>query len=121
MRDAIELVAEEVPVALSYNGITQAVMLASPLDLEDFALGFTLGERIVRSAADVYDIEVEEGERGIAIELRIAAGAMARFKRARLARVGNTGCGLCGVDSLAYFGGGGLRRRGAPGAARAGV
>lgn len=103
LREAAELVAEEVPVALSYNGITQAVMLASPLDLEDFALGFTLGERIVRNATDVYDIEVEEGERGIAIELRIAAGAMARLKRTRLARVGKTGCGLCGVDSLAWF------------------
>ena len=103
LREDAELVAEEVPVALSYNGITQAVMLASPLDLEDFALGFSLGERIVRRAADVYDIEVEESERGIAIALEIASGAMARLKRTRLARIGRTGCGLCGVDSLAWF------------------
>lgn len=98
-----ELVADEVPVALVYNGITHAVMLASPLDLEDFALGFTLGERIVRHARDVYDVEVARTARGIAIELRIAAGAMARLKEGRMARLGKTGCGLCGVDSLDYF------------------
>ncbi|MGJ9416733.1 formate dehydrogenase accessory sulfurtransferase FdhD [Massilia sp. CMS3.1] len=98
-----ELVADEVPVALSYNGVTHAVMLASPLDLEDFALGFTLGERIVRKARDVYDIEVEHTPRGIAIALRIASGALARLKVTRSARLGKTGCGLCGVDSLEYF------------------
>lgn len=98
-----ELVAEEVPVALAYNGITHAVMLASPLDLEDFALGFTLSERIVRQRRDVYDIEVETGERGIVVSLQIAAGAMARLKGTRTARLGKTGCGLCGVDSLEHF------------------
>ena len=98
-----ELVADEVPVALVYNGITHAVMLASPLDLEDFALGFTLGERIVRHRRDVYDIELAQTARGIAIDLRIASGAMARLKGGRMARLGKTGCGLCGVDSLDYF------------------
>lgn len=103
LSEGSELVAEEVPVALSYNGITHAVMLASPLDLEDFALGFSLSERIVRYRQDVYDIEVDEGARGIVVALRIAAGAMARMKAARLARTGRTGCGLCGVDSLDHF------------------
>ncbi|MFC5460950.1 formate dehydrogenase accessory sulfurtransferase FdhD [Massilia niabensis] len=103
MCEGSELVAEEVPVALAYNGITHAVMLASPLDLEDFALGFTLSERIVRQRRDVYDIEVEETARGIVVSLRIAAGAMARMKGARAARTGKTGCGLCGVESLEYF------------------
>jgi formate dehydrogenase accessory protein FdhD len=103
MQEDSELVAEEVPVAFSYNGISHAVMLASPLDLEDFALGFTLGERIVDSAREVYDIEVEHTPRGIAVELRIASAAMARLKEARRARLGKTGCGLCGVDSLDYF------------------
>lgn len=98
-----EVVAEEVPVALSYNGISHAVMLASPQDLEDFALGFSLGERIVRHARDIYDIEVEHTCSGIAIEMRIAAGALARLKHTRRARLGKTGCGLCGVESLAWF------------------
>ena len=98
-----EVVPEEVPVALVYNGITHAVMLASPHDLEDFALGFTLGERIVRAARDVYDIDITPHDNGIAIELRIAAGAMARLQRTRQARTGRTGCGLCGVDTLQRF------------------
>ena len=102
---ALEVVADEVPVALSYNGISHAVMLASPQDLEDFALGFSLGERIVRHARDIYDIEVEHTANGIAIELRIAAGALVRLKEARRARLGKTGCGLCGVESLAWFDG----------------
>jgi formate dehydrogenase accessory protein FdhD len=103
VEEGSELVADEVPVALVYNGITHAVMLASPLDLDDFALGFTLGERIVRQRRDVYDIEIEHTARGIALQVRIAAGAMARLKGARVARLGKTGCGLCGVDSLDYF------------------
>jgi len=98
-----EVVPEEVPVALVYNGITHAVMLASPHELEDFALGFTLGERIVRAARDVYDIDIAPHDNGIAIELRIAAGAMARLQRTRQARTGRTGCGLCGVDTLQRF------------------
>ena len=103
MEDAAELVADEVPVALVYNGISHAVMLASPRDLEDFALGFSLGERIVRHARDIHDIEVEETCKGIAIEMRIASGALVRLKASRRARLGKTGCGLCGVESLAWF------------------
>ncbi|GGZ05313.1 formate dehydrogenase accessory sulfurtransferase FdhD [Pseudoduganella plicata] len=98
-----EVVSEEVPVAFVYNGITHAVMLATPNDLEDFALGFALSERIVRQARDVYDIDVARHGDGIAIELRIASGAMARLQRTRQARTGRTGCGLCGVDTLQRF------------------
>ena len=103
MEATSELVAEEVPVALVYNGISHAVMLASPRDLEDFAIGFSLGERIVRDARDIYDIEIEETQNGIAIEMRIASGALVRLKETRRARTGKTGCGLCGVESLAWF------------------
>lgn len=98
-----EVVPEEVPVALVYNGIAHAVMLATPADLEDFALGFTLGERIVRHPRDVYDIEVGEDDDGIVIAMRVAAGALARLKESRRARTGRTGCGLCGVESLQRF------------------
>ena len=98
-----EVLAEEVPVAMVYNGISHAVMLASPQDLEDFAVGFSLAERIVRNARDIHDIEVEESEHGITLSMRIAAGAMARFKETRRARTGKSGCGLCGIDSLAWF------------------
>jgi FdhD protein len=98
-----EVLAEEVPVALVYNGISHAVMLASPQDLEDFALGFSLSERIVRQAADIRDIAIETGPHGITLAMEIAPGAMARLKETRRARTGKTGCGLCGVDSLAWF------------------
>lgn len=101
--DGSELLAEEVPVALVYNGISHAVMLASPQDLEDFAVGFSLSERIVRAARDVREVEVEAGPYGIALAIDIAPGAMARLKATRRARLGKTGCGLCGIDSLAWF------------------
>ena len=102
-QEGSELLAEEVPVALVYNGISHAVMLASPQDLEDFAIGFSLSERIVRAAHDVREVEVETGPHGIALAIDIAPGAMARLKATRRARLGQTGCGLCGIDSLAWF------------------
>ena len=73
-----EIVAEEVAVALVYNGISHAVMMATPCDLEDFARGFSLTERIVDKPSEIYDIEVEPVERGIEVRLDIAAQRMAR-------------------------------------------
>lgn len=96
-----EAVAEEVAVALSYNGISHAVMMATPLDLEDFALGFSLTEGIVADASEVFDIEVEPAGRGIEVRLRIAERRMAALAERRRSLAGRTGCGLCGVDSLA--------------------
>lgn len=100
-----EVVPDEVPVALVYNGISHAVMLASPQDLEDFALGFSLSEAIVRQASDVRDIDVSEADEGFVVAIDIAAGAMARLKASRRARTGRTGCGLCGIESLQHFAG----------------
>lgn len=101
-----EVVAEEVAVALVYNGISHAVMMATPCDLEDFARGFSLTERIVETPAEIYDIEVEDsraaaGGLGIEVHLRIAAQRMAGLQERRRSLAGRTGCGLCGVDSLA--------------------
>ena len=95
-----EIVAEEVAVALVYNGVSHAVMMATPCDLEDFALGFSLTERIVEKPSEIYDIEVEAVERGIEVRLRIAAQRMAGLQERRRSLAGRTGCGLCGVDSL---------------------
>lgn len=97
---AADCVAEEVPVALEYNGIAHAVMLATPLDLEDFALGFSLTEGIVDSRADVRDLEVVAGGGGLTVQLQIAAGCFARLKDKRRSLAGRTGCGLCGAESL---------------------
>ncbi len=93
-------VAEEVPVALEYNGVSHAVMLASPLDLEDFATGFSVTEEIVDGLADIRDIELAEGPDGITVRLEIASGCFARLKDRRRSLAGRTGCGLCGTESL---------------------
>jgi FdhD protein len=98
--DAVDHLAEEVPVALVYNGISHAVMMATPRDLEAFALGFSLTEAIIDSAAECYGIEVEVGAAGVAVHLEIASRAFMALKERRRSLTGRTGCGLCGVDSL---------------------
>ncbi len=100
--DGIDQVAEEVPVALVYNGISHAVMLASPADLEDFALGFSLSEGILRDASELYDLEVEQRGEGIQVDMRIAAECFMRLKQRRRNLTGRTGCGLCGVETLEH-------------------
>ena len=100
LHDTSDWVAEEVPVALEYNGVSHAVMLASPADLEDFALGFSLTEDIVDCAADVRDIEVAAAPPGITVRLDIASACFARLKERRRSLAGRTGCGLCGTESL---------------------
>jgi FdhD protein len=95
-----EVVAEEVAVALVYNGISHAVMMATPCDLEDFARGFTLTEHIVDKPSEIFDIEAGPAGGGIEIRLRIAGRRMAALKERRRTLAGRTGCGLCGIDSL---------------------
>ena len=96
-----ETVAEEVAVALVYNGISHAVMMATPCDLEDFGRGFSLTERIVEAPSEIYDVEVEAVAQGIEVRLDIAAQRMAALRERRRTLAGRTGCGLCGVDSIA--------------------
>jgi FdhD protein len=100
LRDTQDWVAEEVPVALEYNGVSHAVMLATPSDLEDFALGFSLTEDIIAATADVRDIEVVAGEAGITVQMEVASACFARLKERRRSLAGRTGCGLCGTESL---------------------
>ncbi|MEY4754298.1 MAG: formate dehydrogenase accessory sulfurtransferase FdhD [Pseudomonadota bacterium] len=94
------LVAEEVAVALVYNGISHAVMMATPLDLADFALGFSLGEGILADPEELLGIEIEPGPAGITLQLSITARREVRLKERRRSLAGRTGCGLCGTDSL---------------------
>lgn len=95
-----DTVAEEVPVALVYNGISHAVMLATPADLEDFALGFSLTEGIIETPEEIYGTEIVEAENGIRVELEIASERFLYLKERRRNLTGRTGCGLCGTDSL---------------------
>lgn len=99
-RAAARMVPEEVPVALSYGGTTHAVMMASPGDLEDFALGFSLTEGIVESAGEIEAIGVETVAGGIDIQIRLRDTANARFAARRRRLAGPVGCGLCGIESI---------------------
>ncbi len=93
-------VVEEVPVALVYNGISHAVMLATPSDLEDFALGFSLNEGLIASPAELLDVEINATPLGIELQLRVTAERFQGFKATRRQLAGRTGCGLCGRESL---------------------
>lgn len=92
--------AAETPVALVFNGTTQAVMMASPLDLEDFAYGFALSEGVVDHPDQIETLEVLPQEAGIEARMWIADTAAARLAQRRRAMMGPIGCGLCGIDSL---------------------
>lgn len=102
-----DAVAAEVPVALVFNGLSHAVMMATPSDLEEFALGFALSEGLIDTPADCRGIEVfsrDGAEAGVGaaceVHLDIAPRCFARLKERRRALAGRTGCGLCGIDSL---------------------
>lgn len=96
----LDQVAVELPVALVFNGISQAVMMATPADLEAFALGFALSEGLLRSRAECYGVELLQQPQGWEVQLQVAASAEMRLKERRRTLVGRTGCGLCGIDSL---------------------
>jgi FdhD protein len=93
-------VPEEVAVALTYNGSTQAVMMTTPADLEDFAVGFSLTERIVRSLDDIDSIEILPLKGGIEARMWIADQCSRQLSKRRRMMAGPTGCGLCGIESL---------------------
>jgi formate dehydrogenase accessory protein FdhD len=101
LSQTIEQVAEECAVALSYNGVSHAVMMATPRDLEDFAIGFSLSEGIVEHAGEISDIEQQDETGGITLALRISERRMAALRERRRVLTGRTGCGLCGAESLA--------------------
>jgi FdhD protein len=98
--DRIDVLAEETPVALVYNGISHAVMMATPADLEDFALGFSVSEGIADGKDDVGAIEAVAVDEGVEVRIELSSRAFWRLKERRRTLAGRTGCGLCGVDSL---------------------
>lgn len=93
-------VAEEVPVALVYNGTPHVVMLATPLDLEDFALGFSLTEGIIAAPSELESVRVLHRREGIEVRLRIPDPRCERLTDRERNLTGRTGCGLCGTASL---------------------
>jgi FdhD protein len=100
LAQADDWLADEVPVALIFNGISHAVMLATPLDLEDFALGFGLTEGLLERAGELYGVEVVDDPAGLRVEMDVSSACFARLKDKRRSMAGRTGCGLCGTESL---------------------
>jgi FdhD protein len=93
--------AEEVPVAMSYDGTTYAVLMATPDDLEDFALGFSHTEGLISAAADMADLSVIHAPDGIELRMWLANDRSEELAARRRRQVGPVGCGLCGIESLA--------------------
>lgn len=95
-----DCVAQEMPVSLEFNAIAHAVMLASPIDIEDFAYGFALTEGIIDDASQIYDIQIQTVKQGLIVKLDIASSCFARLKYKRRQLAGASGCGICGAESL---------------------
>jgi FdhD protein len=98
--DATRELPQETAVALTYNRVTHAVMMATPADLHDFAVGFSLSEEIVAQSSDIEDFTAVAVEDGIELRMWIAAPLMARLEQRRRRLAGATGCGMCGLESL---------------------
>ena len=92
--------AEEVALAIAYNGISQAVMLVTPTDLEDFIVGFSLGSGIVEDVHDIYDLQQSGDGSARYAQVQIASRAFWNLKQQRRQLAGTSGCGLCGVEAV---------------------
>jgi FdhD protein len=92
--------ANEVAVAMEFDGEPYAVMMLTPGDFEDFAVGFALSERIVEKASDIARIDVREGTRGIAVDVRLEKDHTQRLIERRRAIPGQSGCGICGLTTI---------------------
>lgn len=97
---AVRDIPEEVPLAITFNRETYAVMMGTPADLEDFAAGFALTEGIIQSPGEIAGLQVLEHARGIELRMELPAPALDRLTKRKRRLAGPTGCGLCGIDSL---------------------
>jgi FdhD protein len=95
-----ERVVEETPVAIVYNGIPHVVMMATPADLEDFALGFSLTEELIQSPEDLEHLEIVRYSRGVEIQATVSPRCAAVIAERTRRLTGRTGCGICGADGV---------------------
>ena len=94
-------IPEETAIALTYNGGTYAVMMGTPQDLRDFAIGFSLNEGIVQSLEDILSLDIVELDNGIELRMWLSPSKAERVNEKRRHIAGPTGCGICGVESIA--------------------
>src|SRR5580765_4137535 len=97
---ASRVLANEVPVALEFDGTPYAVMMLTPSDFEDFAVGFALSERIIASASEIARIDVRQGTRGIGVDVRLEKEHSHRLAERQRSIPGQSGCGICGLTSI---------------------
>ncbi len=98
--ERIETIVEETPVAIVYNGIPHVVMMATPQDLEDFALGFSVTEELIGSPSDLLKVDCVRYSQGIEIQATVAAACEPGIAGRTRRLTGRTGCGICGADSV---------------------
>jgi FdhD protein len=94
------IIPEETPIAFTYGGSTHAVMMATPADLEDFAVGFALTEGLIDNPADAGEVEIISSEAGVELRSWLGGGRQEAYAARRRSMAGPTGCGLCGIESL---------------------
>lgn len=92
---------EEVAISLTYNRAAYAVMMATPLDFEDFGVGFSLNEGIIAGCGELADLEIHRHELGLELRMSLAGVAAERTAERRRRLAGPVGCGICGIESLA--------------------
>lgn len=95
-----DMLAIEKPVALIYNGISHVVMMATPKDLDYFAIGFSLTENIIHSVNDIYGIDVIDTPKGIEVHIELSSRRFSKLKEKRRNLTGRTGCGICGTEQI---------------------
>lgn len=100
IRAGSRVVPEEVPIAFSYGGSTHAVMMGTPADLEDFAVGFSLTEGIIASMEEIESISIVDEGRGLDVQVTLAEDKEEALRARRRHMAGPVGCGLCGIESI---------------------
>ncbi|WP_323955482.1 formate dehydrogenase accessory sulfurtransferase FdhD [Aeromonas caviae] len=98
----LDELVEEVAVSVNINGINHAVMMATPDDLDDFAIGFLFGEGIIGGNHDVHDIQSTPSEHGIVLDVTIANRCLAVLGQRKRSLAGASGCGICGVEAIEH-------------------
>ena len=99
-QESASSIATEIPLSLCYNGVAHVVMMVTPVDIENFVLGFSLSEGIIARPSDIEDINISENEHGLIANIWIEKEQHKQLLKRRRNLVGQSGCGLCGVEAL---------------------